>query len=108
MNPDIVKPLSKSIVTQFTQSTISNVFECSEKKQKDNKELQTSLMKWNSNLREGLIKSGSNKSTYHQKWGRFVPAKRLNVDQVPLPFAINVTQTYEVPVPKEEKRHHRV
>jgi hypothetical protein len=65
-------------------------------------------MKWHSNLREGLIKSGSNKSSYDRKWGRFVPSKRLNVDQVPLPFAINVTRTYEVPVPKEQRRHHRV
>ena len=46
-------------------------------------------MKWHSNLREGLIKSGSNKSSYDQNWGRFVPSKRLNVDKVPLPFAIN-------------------
>lgn len=65
-------------------------------------------MKWHSNLREGLIKSGSNKSSYDRKWGRFEPSKRLNVDQVPLPFAINVTRTYEVPVPKEQRRHHRV
>ena len=65
-------------------------------------------MNWQNNLREGLIKSGSNKPSYHPKWGRFTPAKRLKVDQVPLPFAINVTRTYEAPIAKEERRYHRV
>ncbi len=59
-------------------------------------------------LREGLIKTGSQKPNYDSKWGRFPPEKRFNVDQVPLPFAIDRNTTYEVEIPKEEKRYHKV
>ena len=31
----------------------------------------------------------------NQKWGRFLPNARFNVDQVPLPFVCEQDQTYE-------------
>ena len=34
--------------------------------------------------------------------------RKFNVDQVPMPFAIDSKTTYEVDVSKEEKRDHRV
>ena len=108
MYPHSTKPLSKSIVAHFTSKYNIKCLRVQRRKQKDNKEIVPSLMKWHSDLREGLIKTGSDKAGYDQKWGRFTPSKRLNVDQVPLPFAINVTRTYEVPIPKEERRNHRV
>ena len=61
------------------------------------------LMKWHSSLREGLVKTGANLPQYDRQWGRFPPDKRFNVDQVPLPFAINRTTTYEETTMKESR-----
>ena len=36
---------------------------------------------------------------YHPKWGRFLPAQRFNVDQSPLPFAIDVKKICEQIIP---------
>ena len=59
-------------------------------------------------LREGLIKTKRDSSSYDKKWGRFKPNRRLNVDQVTLPFAIEVKRTYDLPpMEKREKRAHR-
>ena len=58
------------------------------KRQVPVKKSTPALMKWYSNLREKLIKSGCSKSSFDKKWGRFPPDKRLNVDQIPLPFII--------------------
>ena len=66
---------------------------CSRKRQVDVKKNTPALMKWHSNLREKLIKSACSKSTYDKKWGRFPPDKRLNVDQIPLPFVIESKRT---------------
>ena len=66
-------------------------------------------MKWYGNLREKLVKSGSEKPTYDKKWGRFKPPKRFNVDQVPLPFSIQPKSTYEVPLSSgKQRKDHRV
>ena len=32
----------------------------------------------------------------HKKWGRWVPERRFNVDQVPLPFVVDQGMTYEL------------
>ena len=48
------------------------------------------------NFREGVIKSGRDTEFYDNKWGRFPPPTRYNVDQVPLPFAMDVKTTYEM------------
>ena len=66
-------------------------------------------MKWHSNLREKLIKSRSGKPTYDKKWGRFPLKKRINVDQISLPFVVESKRTYEIPMSKgKERRDHRV
>lgn len=65
-------------------------------------------MRWHSNLREGLIKTGKDQVLYHPKWGRFAPKRRLNAEQVPLPFCIDRKTTYKAPVPQPERRDHRV
>lgn len=57
---------------------------------------------WHCTFRETVMKSGSTKPTYDEKWGRFKPEQRINVDQVPLPFAIDRKQTYEAPVPNNK------
>ena len=66
------------------------------------------MMKWHCTLREGVIKSCSHLPDYEPKWGRFPPNKRVNVDRIPLPFAINLTITYEEEIPKELRKYHKV
>ena len=51
-------------------------------------------MKWHCEIR-GLIKTGPNLPYYDPKWGRYTPDRRFNVDQTPLPFAIDRKTTYQ-------------
>ena len=62
-------------------------------------------MKWHVTLRERLIKTGRN-DKYDLKFGRFLPTQRFNVDQSPLPFAINMKTTYEHVEPKNPENRH--
>ena len=63
-------------------------------------------MKWHVTLRERLIKTGRN-DKYDLKFGRFLPTQRFNVDQSPLPFAINTKTTYEHVEPKNPENRHK-
>ena len=58
-------------------------------RKKKSKRLWRLQLKWHCTLREGLIKYGSQSPDFHPKWGRFPPEKHINVDQIPLPFAID-------------------
>ena len=42
-----------------------------------------------------MIRIGGD-DAYDEKYGRFMQNQRFNVDQVPLPFAIEARRTYEV------------
>ena len=39
-------------------------------------------------------RTGENLMQYTDKWGRFPPHLRYNMDQVPLPFVVNQETTY--------------
>ena len=56
------------------------------------------MQRWHANLRQRIIRSGAN-TFYDARWGHFLPSQRLNVDQSPLPFAIDTSKTYEIPEP---------
>nr|XP_047139036.1 uncharacterized protein LOC124814961 [Hydra vulgaris] len=101
--------LPKSIVTHFLRKNKIRMLCVQRKRQADVKKQTPILMKWHSNLREKLIKSGSDKPTYNKKWARFPPKKRINVDQIPLLFVVESKRTYEIPMSKgKERRDHRV
>ena len=72
-------------------------------KKKAKQEMVDSLKKWHTTLRERCIKTGANED-YHEKWGHFLPKERLNVDQSPLPFVLDVKKTYEYVEPGN--KHH--
>ena len=74
-------------------------------KKKSKESYRDSLMKWHATTRERLIRCGRNES-YDEKWGRFTPEQRFNVDQSPLPFALNSKRTYELV--KRGDKYHRV
>ena len=62
------------------------------------------LMKWHSVTRERLVRTGANGDSYDNKWGRFLPSQRFNVDQSPMPFVVDGKKTYEIINP-DDKYH---
>ena len=58
-------------------------------------ELEQKLKEWHATTRERLIRTGFN-DNYDDKWGRFTPEQRFNVDQSPCPFALNPKRTYHL------------
>ena len=72
-------------------------------KKKAKEDMVDSLKKWHSTLCERCIKTGMGKD-YDVKWGHFTPAERINVDQSPLPFVLDVKKTYDYVEPKD--KHH--
>ncbi|XP_065642725.1 uncharacterized protein LOC136074348 [Hydra vulgaris] len=101
--------LPKSIVTHFLRKNKIRMLCVQRKRQADVKKQIPILMKWDLNLRKKLIKSGSGKPTYDKKLGRFPPKKRINVDQIPIPFVVESKRTYKIPMSKgKERRDHRV
>jgi hypothetical protein len=106
-NPDAPR-LPRSSITYFIKQYKIKLRRVQRKNRVNNEKFAPKLQHWHSTLREGLIKTGRTKAHYDSKWGRFRPSRRYNVDQVPMPFAIDRKTTYEVNVPKEERRAHRV
>ena len=88
MGPD-AKRLPKSVIVSFIKKCQIKLRRVQRNKKVDKSALVPKLMQWHCALREGLMKSGSNKESYDVKWRRFKPEQRLNVDQVPLPFTID-------------------
>ena len=64
------------------------------KKQHEKEHYEPKLQDFHSNYREGLIKSGKNKPHFDQKWGRFKPSRRFNLDQVRISNAFLRILTY--------------
>ena len=107
LNPG-ARRLSRSVVVWFLKKYRIKLRRVQRKKQVMKTMYTTVLMKWHSEIREGLVKTGSNLPSYDAKWGRYKPKQRFNVDQVPLPFAIDRKTTYEEPVSKEQRKDHKV
>ena len=104
----VAKKIGAPLFTRrATQSFIAHynlkVRRVQRKKQNDKSDFLERMKQWHLNYREALIKSGNTKPTYDPKWGRFKPHQRLNVDQVPLPFALDKKTTYERPLSQNEK-----
>ena len=63
------------------------------------------LMKWHSTTRKHLIRTSKN-DEYDKGWGRVKPCQRFNVEQSPLPFAVETKCTYEIAEPGSH--YHKV
>ena len=100
--------LLKSVVTRFIKSYNIKLRRVQQKKTFNKLSHLPKLMTWHTTLREGLIKTGSHLPYYDTEWGRFTSERRFNVDQLPMPFAIDSKATYEVNLSNTEKRDHRV
>ena len=86
--------LGKHVVVQFIKK--HNIkMRCKQRnKKKPRESYRQDLMKWHATTRERLIRTGLT-DRFDEKWGRFIPKQRLNVDQSPLPFAIDAKRTYD-------------
>ena len=96
---------TKSAVEVFIKKYNLKVRRVQRKKQFDKTCYHQALQQWLLKFREGIIKSKSPDESHSNDptWGRFFPHQRWNVDQVPLPFAIDMKTTYERPLDKNEK-----
>ena len=56
-------------------------------------DMRAKMMEWHTVLMERLIRTGK-QNDYDEKWGRFPPECRFNVDQSPCPFAFDSSRTY--------------
>ena len=65
------------------------------------------VLRWHALTRERCIRMGFS-DDYDSKWGRFKPQQRFNVDQSPLPFAVDRGTTYELLPEKEKRKNHKV
>ena len=97
--------LPKSAITAFIRRYNIKLRRVQRKKKVYKTTYLQRIMKWHSSLREGLIKSKIDSPTYDFKWGRFLPSRRLNVDQVPMAFAIDKTKTYNLNLNEEITEH---
>lgn len=87
--------LGKHVAVQFINK-FNIKMRCKQRNKKKPREaFREDLQKWHATTRERLIRTGRN-DNYDQKWGRFLPKQRLNVDQSPLPFAIDAKKTYDI------------
>lgn len=68
-------------------------------KQKSADENWPSIKQWYGYLRHKVLTRHGNELCEHfsEKWGRFPPELRYNMDQVPLPFVVSMHHTYTSP-----------
>lgn len=105
-NDDAV--VKKHVIVNFIKRYHLKLRRTQRTKKQDKEAFREPMMKWHSTLRERLVKTGSSEN-YHPVYGSFVPAQRYNVDQSPLPFAIDTKKTYEHIEPKNpENRNKKV
>eukprot|EP00795_Rhopilema_esculentum_P014944 gene14944-biopygen848 len=102
-----IKAIPKSAVFNFIRKYKIKLRRIQRKKRAEKTSFLPGMIGWHTTLREGLIKTGNAKPSYDSKWGRFRPSKRFNVDQVPMPFAVDCKTTYEKHFPRGEQRNHR-
>ena len=91
------------VVVRFLRNYNIKIRSRQRNKKKAKEEMVESLKKWHTTLRERCIKSGAGEN-YDEKWGHYLPEERVNVDQSPLPFVLDVKKTYEYVEPGS--KHH--
>ena len=65
------------------------------------------LVEWHLTTTERLVQTNIGK-TYDQKWGSFLPNQGFNVDQSPMPFVIDIKQTYHLYEPGQDENQEKV
>ena len=101
------KVIPKSAIFSFIKKYGIKLRRIQRKKRANKTNFLPGMIGWHVTLREGLIKTGNTKPSYDNKWRRFRPSRRFNVDQVPMPFTIDSKTTYERKLPRGEQRQQR-
>ena len=97
----------KHVVTSFLKQYNVRMRARQRCKKTAKQNFEPDLKKWHATTREKLVRTGRN-DRYDEKWGRYQPKQRLNVDQSPLPFVVGTTRTYDH-VDKDVNQHdHKV
>lgn len=97
--------IGKHVIVAFLRKYSIRMRRKQRNKEKSKAEKVKPLQKWHAVFRERCIRSGFDEN-YDQKWGRFKPHQRLNVDQSPLPFVLDAKRTYEHVEPGQGKCHN--
>ena len=105
MSPWSSNELPRSAIAVFVSRYNLKIRKRQRAKSVDKEAFRQKMIQWHVVLRERVIRSGS---PTDEKCGKFPPHIRFNVDQVPLPFAIDCTQTYERSVSAEDRNNHKV
>ena len=77
--------IGKHIVRSFIIKNNIKMRRIQSNKKKSKEIHRETIMKWHATMREKLIRTVASEE-YSEKWGRFLPIQRLNVDQSPLPL----------------------
>ena len=86
--------VKKHVIDNFIKRNHLKLRRVQRRKKKPKDAFRESLMKWHSTLRERLVKTGKGEN-YDPTYHGFMPSQRYNVNQSPVPFAINTKKTYE-------------
>ena len=97
--------IKKHVVTTFLNRFNVRMRSRQRNKNKPKEAYRNDLMKWHSITRERLIRTGAHSESFSNKWGRFPPSQRFNLDQSPMPFVVDQKKTYEIIKPGE--KHHK-
>ena len=98
---------NQPIVTKHAIETLKK-YDGRQRSRQRNKRLskeayRNGFKKWHALTRERLLRTGFNDS-YDEKWGRFKPDQRFNIDQTPMPLAVNTKRTYEEIQPNRQEK----
>ena len=104
-NPNAV--IKKHVIVAFIKRHDIRMRSRQRNRKQPKEYFQEGLLKWHATLRERVIRSGKD-TTYNEKWGRFLPEQRFNVDQSPLPFCVNMKKTYHKFDEGKSHRHDKV
>lgn len=104
LDPDA--PIKNHVIVRFLRSHHIRLRAKQRSKNRSKSSMIPDLKKWHATYRERCIRSNSHALDFDEKWGAFKPSERLNVDQSPLPFVINVKKTYDYVEPGKSKEHN--
>ena len=100
--------LRKHVIVTFIKRNHLKLRRAQRNKKLSKEHYRNSLKQWHATMRERLIRTGK-RDNYDSKFGRYTTMQRFNVDQSPLPFAIDTKKTYERIEPRNpENRYKKV
>ena len=89
--------VKRRIITTFIRRNHLKYRRIQKNKKQSKEDFREKLIKWNTTLRERLIRTGKDGAQYDENWGYLKPKQRLNVDQSSLHFSYEYKKIYEAP-----------